>query len=114
MGGAARTSTQSLNWTYLAELVLPFSESGLYNRYVYDSDVDGNFGASGNNEVHFAYLLDPIPPSTNHGRDGIAIHPDGECDGTAGCIGIQTWNDCNRIQYTLKYYHGLKVKVESP
>ncbi len=91
----------------------PFPESSEYDSYVYDPAVDGSLGAPGNSELHFEYLLDPIPPSTMQNRTGIAIHPDGECDGTAGCIGIQTWKDCNRVQYTLKNYHGLKIKVES-
>lgn len=82
--------------------------------YIYNPSVDSSKGAPGNNEVHFEYLLDPISPSTMQNRSGIAIHPDGECDGTMGCIGIQTWNDCKRVQYILQNYHGLKIKVESP
>jgi hypothetical protein len=58
-----------------------------------------------------------IAPGTAQGRTDIQIHPDGECTdnvmaGTAGCIGIQTYRDCEQVLKTLENYHGLKVKVQ--
>lgn len=55
-----------------------------------------------------------IPESQN--RFAIQIHPDGECNdpvmgGTAGCIGIQTYQGCYDVRDLLQRYHSLKVKV---
>jgi hypothetical protein len=67
--------------------------------------------------IKFKFDMEPITPSTWQGRSGIQIHPDGECNdnimgGTAGCIGVQTYNDCREIDAILTGYHGLKVKVQ--
>jgi hypothetical protein len=67
--------------------------------------------------IRFKYDMFPITPTTAQNRTDIQIHPDGECNdpnmgGTAGCIGIQTWDGCNAIHKILRIYHGLKVKVQ--
>jgi hypothetical protein len=36
--------------------------------------------------------------------------PDGEKNGTAGCIGIQTVPACLEVQKILNKFHGLKVR----
>ena len=49
-----------------------------------------------------------------HGRDLLQIHPDGWNDGTAGCVGIQTYNDCCRVFFHLRHYYGTQIHVETP
>jgi len=56
-----------------------------------------------------------IPESQD--RNEVQIHPDGECKdavmgGTSGCVGIQSFKDCNEVDSTLRRYHSLKFKVE--
>lgn len=51
-----------------------------------------------------------IPEAQN--RNEIQIHPDGKCDGTAGCVGIQKYNDCVEVKDALQRYNTLKIKVE--
>ncbi|HLP80615.1 MAG TPA: hypothetical protein VK141_01325, partial [Nitrosomonas sp.] len=67
--------------------------------------------------IKFKFDMDPIDPSEYQDRSDIQIHPDGECNdevmgGTAGCIGIQTYKDCEEVNDVLGNYHGLKVKVQ--
>jgi hypothetical protein len=53
-----------------------------------------------------------VSPTTSQDRVGIQIHPDGQRDGTAGCIGIQNYDHCRQVAQILRLYHGLKVKVQ--
>lgn len=72
--------------------------------------------------IRFKYQLEAIKSANSsikaaaQSRTDLQIHPDGECEdsvmsGTAGCIGIQTFVDCENIDDTLTNYHSLKLKV---
>lgn len=87
------------------------------NPYRYDASLDKDQSIGEPVGIKFKYDMDPIEPSQYQGRSDIQIHPDGECNdnvmgGTAGCIGVQTYKDCQAIDSVLTRYHGLKVKVQ--
>jgi hypothetical protein len=46
-------------------------------------------------------------------RSLLQIHPDGWSDGTAGCVGLQTYNDSCRIFFLLRHYSGTMLHVEA-
>jgi hypothetical protein len=73
---------------------------------------DAQIGSPSPSEISFKFDVFPIPPTTTQNRTGIQIHPDGFKDGTAGCIGIQSYDNCRQVLQVLRRYHGLKVKVE--
>lgn len=81
--------------------------------YVYDKTKvqDAQLGAP--TFLEYKFRLFAILPTTPYSRTGLLIHPDGEKDGTLGCIGIQSWTDVNEVAETLTNYHGLKVKVQN-
>jgi len=62
--------------------------------------------------VSFKFEILPLPPSSGQTRTAIQIHPDGEKDGTAGCIGLQKYRECLEVRDVLRSYNNLKVKVE--
>jgi len=85
--------------------------------YRYDAANAHDAGIGEPKPIQFKYQLDAIMPETAQGRTNIQIHPDGECTdpemaGTAGCIGIQTYSNCEQVLRTLENYHGLKVKIQ--
>lgn len=91
--------------------------------YHYDGTTAHDRAAGEPVGLKFKYDMEPIPPANStigaaaQNRSAIQIHPDGQCNhsimgGTAGCIGIQTWEGCNEVPATLKRFRGLKVKVE--
>ncbi len=63
--------------------------------------------------ISFKFELLPLPPTNSQKRKYIQIHPDGKKDGTAGCIGIQTYKGCYDISNLLRSYTNLKLKVET-
>jgi hypothetical protein len=85
--------------------------------YKYDASNTHDAGIGEPTAIRFKYDLHPIAPGTAQGRSDIQIHPDGECtdpimEGTAGCIGVQTYKACVEVNSILRGYHGLKVKVQ--
>ena len=60
--------------------------------------------------IKFKFDLSAISGTSTYGRDGFQIHPDGEKNGTAGCIGIQNVSDCKSLQKVLRSFHGLKLR----
>lgn len=86
-------------------------------RYRYDASNAHDASLGEPTSLKFKYALEAIPPSEAQDRTDIQIHPDGECldpimAGTAGCIGIQTYQDCKQIDYVLQRFHGLRVKIQ--
>jgi hypothetical protein len=63
-------------------------------------------------EISYKFDLFPIGGTRFYGREGLQIHPDGEKNGTAGCIGIQNNIDTRQVAQVLRRYHGLKLKVQ--
>lgn len=63
--------------------------------------------------IMFKWQIHPIPPNNAFGRQHLQIHPDGKRNGTLGCIGIQTYEDCVRVRRILQNYHQLKLNVET-
>lgn len=61
--------------------------------------------------VMFKFQTEVIPPNTS-GRSEIQFHPDGKKDGTAGCIGIQTYAACKEVYRYLNDFKAMKLKVE--
>jgi hypothetical protein len=70
-------------------------------------------GANPPASVHFKFELVPWGHNA-HGRTVLQIHPDGFNDGTAGCVGIQSYTDCCHIFFLLRHYFGTKLQVETP
>ncbi len=62
--------------------------------------------------IEYKFRLAPIAPTTPYHRTGLLIHPDGKRDGTMGCIGVQSYIQCQRVRRTLQNYHSLKLKVQ--
>ena len=80
--------------------------------YLYDASKDKDLGIGEPLSIRFKFQTEVIPPTSPAGRSQIQIHPDGKKDGTAGCIGIQTYGDCEAVAATLRNYHALKLKVD--
>jgi hypothetical protein len=74
--------------------------------YHYDPGRDGNAPTS----IKYKFDLLSIKGTQDWTRDGFQIHPDGEKNGTAGCIGIQTVPACLEVQKILNKFHGLKLR----
>jgi len=84
---------------------------GIYTKpYQYNPILPKDYNIGQPYGTSFKFDLTVIPPSSAYGRSGFQVHPDGRRDGTAGCIGIQEVNDCNRVLFLQNNYHGLKVK----
>ena len=81
------------------------------HRYYPSLPQDASVGNPVSNRIRFKFDMSPILPTDINGRDGIQIHPDGGQDGTAGCVGIQHYNDCSAVFSTLLNYHAIKIKV---
>ena len=96
-------------------------ETAAANRYTtpyrYDASNTHDAAIGEPTTIRFKFDMTAIAPGTAQDRTDIQIHPDGECTdnvmgGTAGCIGIQTYSDCEQVLRTLENYHGLRVKVQ--
>lgn len=82
--------------------------SGPGNRTAYTHQ-----GANPPSSVRFKFELVPWGHNA-HGRTFLQIHPDGFNDGTAGCVGLQAYNDCCRVFFLLRHYFGTQLNVETP
>jgi hypothetical protein len=71
-----------------------------------DSDPYDGMPAS----IHFKFELVEIGNFTT--RDLLQIHPDGFCDGTLGCIGIQTYDDCCKVLFLVRHYFQSRLLVD--
>ena len=60
--------------------------------------------------IHFKYELTEIGEFTT--RTVLQIHPDGLRDGTAGCIGLQNYQDCCRANFLLRHYFQTRILVD--
>jgi len=60
--------------------------------------------------IHFKFELSPIGNFTT--RTFLQIHPDGFCDGTAGCVGIQAYDDCCKVLYLVRHYFQTRLLVD--
>lgn len=69
-------------------------------------------GASTPASIQFKFQLVEAYEFTS--RTELQIHPDGWSDGTAGCVGLQTYEDCCRILFLLRHYFGTMLHVETP
>ena len=88
-------------------------------RYFYDASKLRDRTVGEPTPIRFKYQLETIKPANvsaviaAQNRSEIQLHPDGECNGTAGCVGVQTYLDCQQVDDVLTNYHGLKIKVQS-
>jgi hypothetical protein len=90
----------------------PDAEGRYTTPFVYDAS-DSNDVTIGEPEaIDFKYEMAVISPTRAQNRSYIQIHPDGKKDGTRGCIGIQSYQECVEVDSTLTNYNGLKFKVE--
>jgi hypothetical protein len=80
--------------------------------YLYDASKDKDWGIGEPDAVRFKFQLEVIPPTSAANRSQIQIHPDGKQNGTAGCVGIQTYEDCLEVLHVLRRYNALKLKTE--
>lgn len=67
--------------------------------------------SSAGQTIMFKFQTEVIPPTSPAQRSEIQFHPDGFKDGTAGCIGIQGYDDCLEFYRYLHAYHQLKLLV---
>ena len=82
--------------------------SGSGNRTTYTHQ-----GTNASSSIRFKFEL--VPWGHNpHDRTLLQIHPDGFNDGTAGCVGIQTYNDCCWGFFFLRHYYGTQLNVVTP
>jgi hypothetical protein len=80
--------------------------------YLYDASKDNDYGIGEPDAISFKFQTEVISPTSAANRSEIQIHPDGKKDGTAGCIGIQTFQGCKDVSKLLRRYHALKLKTE--
>jgi hypothetical protein len=80
---------------------------GLYG-YDNGNDADPYDGMPAS--IHFKFELVEIGNFTT--RDLLQIHPDGFCDGTLGCIGIQTYDDCCKVLFLVRHYFQSRLLVD--
>jgi hypothetical protein len=74
--------------------------------YRYNPAVDNPAPTS----IKFKFDLTAVAGTSDYGREGFQIHPDGEKNGTAGCIGLQPVQACKGVQKVLRSFHGLKLR----
>lgn len=78
--------------------------------YGYDNGNDSDPFHGMPDSVHFKFQLVEIGEFTT--RSELQIHPDGYCDGTAGCIGIQTYDDCCKVLFLMRHYFQSRLLVD--
>ena len=78
--------------------------------YAYDNDDDNAPYVGMPASIHFKFELSPIGNFTT--RTFLQIHPDGFCDGTAGCVGIQSYADCVKVLFLLRHYFETRLLVD--
>lgn len=81
--------------------------------FVYDKSIIHDMKVGRPDFIEYKFRLFPIPPTRVYNRSGLLIHPDGNRDGTFGCIGLQTWAGVKGMVEILRRYHGLKLKVQN-
>lgn len=82
------------------------------NDYIYNSAYSRDRDIGLPTVARFKWQLEPIPPNTAANRTQLQIHPDGRKNGTMGCVGIQSYNDCLSVNAILQRYHQLSLLVE--
>lgn len=100
---------------------LGYLQQGSYCQWEDEGNRDGQhqngaYQHSGDNppdSIQFKFELLPWGHDA-HGRTFLQIHPDGFNDGTSGCVGIQTYDDCCHIFFLHRHYFGTKMLVEIP
>jgi hypothetical protein len=100
---------------------LGFLQQGSYCQWATDGDragtgQNGQFQHAGANPpASVRYKFELVNwGHTAHGRTELQVHPDGFRDGTAGCVGTQSYADCCRSFFLLRNYYGTKLLVEAP
>jgi hypothetical protein len=69
-------------------------------------------GASPPASVHFKFELVPLGHDA-HDRTNLQIHPDGAPAGTAGCVGIQSYEHCCRALFLLRHHSNTRILVSN-
>jgi hypothetical protein len=92
-----------------------WSQAGNHNiegkgAYGYDNGNDSDPYQGMPSSIHFKFELNPIGNFTS--RTYLQIHPDGFCDGTLGCVGIQAYDDCTKVLYLLRHYFQTRLLVD--
>jgi len=78
--------------------------------YGYDNEDDSNPYDGMPDSIHFKFELVEIGEFTT--RTFLQIHPDGYCDGTAGCLGLQTYDDCCKVLFLMRHYFQTRLLVD--
>jgi hypothetical protein len=92
-----------------------WSQAGNHNiegkgAYGYDNGNDSDPYQGMPASIHFKFELNPIGSFTS--RTYLQIHPDGFCDGTLGCVGIQAYDDCTKVLYLVRHYFQTRLLVD--
>ena len=92
-----------------------WDQSGNHNipgkgAYGYDNGSASNPYQGMPNSIHFKFELSQMGNFTT--RTSLQIHPDGFSDGTAGCVGIQAYDDCTKVLYLLRHYFQTNLLVD--
>ena len=91
---------------------LPLPEQRYSENWEFNSNIEHDKLIGRPTFIEYKFRLSTIFPTNTYDRSGLLIHPDGERNGTLGCIGIQTYEQCTYFRRTLQNYHGLKIKVQ--
>ena len=120
--GTARPQTNHHNDA--SGTFLSYVQQGSYCQWAsagnYDIPNKGLYGYDNNDKnapyvgmpdsIHFKFELSPIGDFTT--RTFLQIHPDGFCDGTAGCVGIQSYADCTKVLFLVRHYFQTNLLVD--
>lgn len=111
--GRARPQTDHTNGPNRQPL--GYLQQGSYCQWSSPGNRDTYTHQGANPPASIRFKFELVPWGHNaHGRTVLQIHPDGLNDGTAGCVGLQTYNDCCRIFFLLRHYFGTRLNVETP
>lgn len=95
---------------------LGYLQQGSYCQWSGPGNYSGNpyrhQGANPPASIRFKFELVPWGHNAN-GRTVLQIHPDGWNDGTAGCVGLQSYEDCCRVFFLMRHYFGTSIRVET-
>ncbi len=92
-------------WAQDGNHVIP--GKGLYG---YDNDNASDPFQGMPASIHFKFELSPVGSFTT--RTELQIHPDGFCDGTAGCVGVQSYDDCCKALFLVRHYFQTRLLVD--
>lgn len=92
-----------------------WSQAGNHNivgkgAYGYDNEDDSDRYDGMPDSIHFKFELVEIGEFTT--RTYLQVHPDGYCDGTAGCLGLQTYDDCCKVLFLMRHYFQTRLLVD--